>query len=185
MFLSGCEAGVTLTVLCWTPHSNPTAVLGTFPLLLHRSLAQCVVSLPQGRVLGSEGSVINLSQYLHCSIPSSLPQLPRNAIQPRDLLPFSAFHLLLENFCLIFMPVIIQGEKGKAWEAQSENKPAHFSAVTLFKRCCASAEHLLPFSFTFALWVEVILQKSWDGALDGSTPALQGLGSAAFAAQIP
>lgn len=183
--MSGCGAGVTLPVLCWTPHSSPTAVLGTFPLLLRRNLAQRVESLPWGRVLRSEGSVINLSQYLHCSIPSSLPQLPRNAIQPRDLLHFSAFHLVLENFCLIFMPVIIQGETGKAWGAQTENKPAHFSAVTLFEGCCALAEHLPPFSFTFALWVEVILQKSWDGALDGSTPALQGLGSAAFAARIP
>lgn len=47
-----------------------------------------------------------------------------------DLLPFSVFRFLLENLYLIFMPVIIQGEKGNALEAQSENKTAHFGAVT-------------------------------------------------------
>lgn len=35
-------------VLCWTAHSSPTAVLGTFPLLLCRNLAQRVESLPWG-----------------------------------------------------------------------------------------------------------------------------------------
>lgn len=86
--------------------------------------------------------------------------------RPCDLLAFSAFCFLLENLYLIFMPVIIQGEKGNALGAQSENKTAHFSAVTLFERCCCIlAGYLPPSSFTFASWVEVVLEKSQDGAL--------------------
>lgn len=59
------------------------------------------------------------------------------------------------------------GREGKAWEPRVEPK-----------------QHILvpPFSLTFVLWVEVIVQKSWDGVLSGSAPALQGLGPAAFTA---
>lgn len=63
------------------------------------------------------------------------------------------------------MPVIIQGEKGNAVGAQSENKTACFSALTLFERCGGIlAVYLAPSSFTFASWAEVILEKSQDGA---------------------
>jgi len=83
---------------------------------------------------------------------------------PCDLLPFSVFHFLLENLYLIFTPVIIQGEKGNAKGAQSENKPAHFSAVTLIERCCCIlGRYLAPSSFTFASGLEVVLEKSQEG----------------------
>lgn len=79
---------------------------------------------------------------------------------PGDLLLFSAFCFLLENLYLIFMPVIIQGEEGNALEAQSENKTAHFGAVTLFERCfCVLAGYLLPSSLTFPS-LGMILEKS-------------------------
>lgn len=100
-----------------------------------------------------------------------------------DLLPFSALRFLLENLYLIFMPVIIQGEKGNALGAQSENKPARFSAVTLFEKwCCVLAGYLPLPSFTFALRVEVFLEKSQCPALTESP--LQGLESAAPAARV-
>lgn len=58
------------------------------------------------------------------------------------------------------MPVIIQGEEGNALEAQSENKTAHFGAVTLFERCfCVLAGYLLPSSLTFPS-LGMILEKS-------------------------
>lgn len=99
----------------------------------------------------------------------------------RDLLPFSALRFLLENLYLIFMPVIIQGEKGNALGAQSENKPARFSAVTFFERWWrVLAGCLPPPSFTLALRVEVFLEKSQCPA--PSESPLQGLESAAPAA---
>lgn len=69
------------------------------------------------------------------------------------------------------MPVIIQGEKGDALEAQSENKTARFSAVTLFERCfCVLAGYLLPSSLTFPSLLGVILEKS-EGLKPAAPPA--------------
>lgn len=102
-------------------------------------------------------------------IPS--PSFLRMPSSPGDLLLFSAFCFLLENLYLIFMPVIIQGEKGDALEAQSENKTARFSAVTLFERCfCVLAGYLLPSSLTFPSLLGVILEKS-EGLKPAAPPA--------------
>lgn len=130
----GCDrgAGVRFSMpsgaaLC----SSPTASLCDFPLLLYQNSAHCGESpaLKMSSWFCKGLWYILVSIYAISSfIPS--PNFLWMPSSSGDLLPFSVFRFLLENLYLIFMPVIIQGEKGSALGAQSENKTAHFGAVT-------------------------------------------------------